>query len=631
MPDEVLVSGTTFLIADAAGNIVEGGLAGLYRDDTRHLSRWELLVDGAAPRLLSTDRDLHGARYVLVPVTPRGEDPACTLVRTQALDDALFEELRLVNHRTEELYVRVAYRTAADFADQFELRSSARFDKPQARWGSDAEADGMSFHYRRGDYAKDTVITSHPAPDRAGDELLECELRLPPGGVAKLRVTVGAHRIEPQPPAVLAERYRADARDFLDGAHLPDGAGSDLVACARQGLTDLAGMRVAAPGRPDLRVPGAGVPWFLTLFGRDSLITSLSVLGYRPELAAHTLRALARTQGTVIDPERIEEPGKIVHEVRCGELSRFGQVPFERYYGTVDATPLFLVLLTEYWKATGDEALVRELEPVARAALDWMHAYGGLDEHGYLVYRTDVPGLVHQCWKDSPRGVCFFGGEPAEGPISTCEVQGYAYRALRGCARLAREVWEDNHRAERWDARADRLRTEFHTDFWLDEAGFVALALDGRRARVDALASNAGHVLWSGILDDDRARVVGRRLTDEEFFSGWGLRTLASGQPAYHPVSYHNGSVWPHDTAIAVAGLARYGQHDEARTLADALGAAGREHGYRLPEVMAGFSRAELGVPVPYPHSCSPQAWAAAAPLLVLSALEPARRPPPGQ
>jgi glycogen debranching enzyme len=308
-----------------------------------------------------------------------------------------------------------------------------------------------------------------------------------------------------------------------------------------------------------------------------------------------------------------------LHEARVGELSHFGDVPFGRYYGSVDATPLFLMLLARL----GDDELALELEPAARRAVDWMLTYGGLDRTGYLVYRTDGAGLVHHCWKDSARGICFRSGEPALGELAVCEVQGYAWAALCGVADLAERVWADIGFAERLRGVADDLRQRFVRDFWLPDDDFVALArtTDGRL--VDALSSNPGHLLWAGLLEGEHAALVGRRLAGPEFFSGWGIRTLAAGQPAYHPVSYHNGSVWPHDTAIAVAGLARAGLPDEARRVAAGLLDAARRSGGRLPEVLTGFDRTDDPEPVPYPHSCSPQAWAAAAPLLIAAAAGP--------
>ncbi|GAA1424790.1 hypothetical protein GCM10009601_30230 [Streptomyces thermospinosisporus] len=394
--------------------------------------------------------------------------------------------------------------------------------------------------------------------------------------------------------------------------------GTDRLAraCA-QGLADLALLRVPATG-PDgeeLRVPGAGIPWFFTLFGRDSLLTSLFALPYRAALAEHTLLALAATQGTEYDAFRNEQPGRIVHEVRHGELAHFRQVPYGRYYGAVDSTPLFLVLLHAH------RELAARLEPHARAAVDWMLGDGGLTEHGWLVYMPDPNGLVTQNWKDSPGAICFADGTEATGPVAVAEVQGYAYDALLRTAELAREVWDDPAYAARLESVAADLRARFHRDFWLPGQDFPALALDGEGRKADALASDAGHLLWSGILDDERAARVGRRLLEPDFFSGWAVRTLASGQTPYHPLSYHRGSCWPHDNAVIALGLARHGLTEELRTLADGLLAAAEQHGWRLPEVMAGNSTADHPAPVPYPHSCSPQAWAAATPLALLTAL----------
>jgi glycogen debranching enzyme len=395
----------------------------------------------------------------------------------------------------------------------------------------------------------------------------------------------------------------------------------------RRGLADLDALRFPAsslPGLPDLPsglvVPAAGAPWFLTVFGRDSLLTSLFALPYRPELAAGTLRVLAAAQGRVVDLARAEEPGKVLHEMRSGELATLGEVPYGRYYGTVDATPLFLVLLAAYQQQTGDNVLAKDLEGAARAAVGWMLTFGGLGSSGYLRYRTVGPGLVHHCWKDSLDSIAFRSGAAASGPIAVCEAQAYAYRALVDTARLAWQVWGDPGWAGDLTARAAALRSGFAADFRLAD-GFVALALDGSGAAVDALASNAGHLLWCDLLDEEWASVVAARLAADDFFSGWGVRTLAAGQAPYHPLSYHRGGVWPHDTAIAVAGLARAGHRADAARIADGLLAAASYGDGRLPEVMTGLTREPGAPPVPYPHSCSPQAWAAASPLLLLSTL----------
>ncbi|WP_374101015.1 amylo-alpha-1,6-glucosidase, partial [Streptomyces phytophilus] len=370
-----------------------------------------------------------------------------------------------------------------------------------------------------------------------------------------------------------------------------------------------------------LTVPGAGIPWFLTLFGRDSVLTSLFALPYRPALARDTLLALAATQGTRHDAFSAEQPGRIAHEVRHGELAAFRQVPYGRYYGSVDVTPLFLVLLQAHAEATADTALAARLEPQARAAVGWMLGDGGLAEHGWLVYTPDPGGLVNQNWKDSAGAICFADGTQAEGPVAVAEAQGYAYDALVRTARLARGVWGDAPYADRLDALAAGLRDRFHRDFWLSAADFPALALDGRGRQVDALASDAGHLLWSGILDPGRGAHTGRRLLAGDFFSGWAVRTLAAGQLPYHPLSYHRGSCWPHDNAVIALGLARYGLGPEVRSLARGLLATAEAHGWRLPEVLAGYARSDHPAPVPYPHACSPQAWAAATPLALLTAV----------
>lgn len=402
----------------------------------------------------------------------------------------------------------------------------------------------------------------------------------------------------------------------------PTGWPELAAACAR-GLSDLAVLQVPATG-PDgeeLRVPAAGVPWFLTLLGRDALLTSLFALPYRPQLAAATLPALAAAQATEVGVGTVAQPGKIVHEMRHGELAHFGQVPYGRYYGSVDATPLFLVLLGAYVEQTGDTALARRLEPNARAAIGWMLDHGGLTSRGYLVYRADEGGLANQNWKDSPGAICSGDGSRPTGPVMAAGAQGYAYDALRRTAHLARTVWDDEVYAALLEQAAGDLRDRFQRDFWMPEHSFPALALDGDGNHVDALASDAGHLLWSGLLDKEYGELVGRRLLEPDFFSGWGVRTVASGQPAYHPLSYHRGSVWPHDNALITLGLARYGLHDEARTVAHALVDAATAAGHRLPEVLAGYGRDTHVEPVPYPHACVRESRSAAAPLALLTAV----------
>ncbi|MGV9555080.1 amylo-alpha-1,6-glucosidase [Streptomyces sp. NPDC003522] len=636
----LLVHGGTFAAVGDRGDISgvrgAGSPDGLFVRDARHLSRWQLTVDGAVPEVLVPVADGDAARCVLVPRGGRTEPPPCTLFREQAVGDGSFvESLRVVGNRPVPLTVRLALTVDADFTDQFELRSDHRtYAKTGAVRHRQVLDDGVEFSYRRGEWRSVTTVTADPAPDGVeetgtGARRLVWTLELEPHGSAGLTLRVMARphgekralRV-PSSPAALTAELLAREGEFMEGVAFPTGWPELAAACAR-GLADLAALQVPATG-PDgeeLRVPAAGAPWFLTLLGRDALLTSLFALPYRPAPAAATLLALAASQATETGPESVAQPGKIVHEVRHGELAHFHQVPYGRYYGSVDATPLFLVLLGTYVERTGDTALARRLEPHARAAVGWMLDHGGLTSRGYLVYRADRGGLANQNWKDSPGAICSADGTRPSGPVTAAGAQGYAYDALRRTASVARTAWRDETYAALLEQAAADLRDRFQRDFWMREHSFPALALDGEGRQVDALASDAGHLLWSGLLDKEYGELVGRRLLEPDFFSGWGVRTLAAGQPAYHPLSYHRGSVWPHDNALIALGLARYGLHDEARAVAHGLVDAATATGHRLPEVLAGYGRDTHAEPVPYPHACVRESRSAAAPLALLTAV----------
>ncbi|MGA4848736.1 glycogen debranching N-terminal domain-containing protein [Streptomyces sp. G5(2025)] len=651
----LLVRGRTFAAVGAGGDIsgvggARGGGAGpdgLFVRDARHLSRWQLTADGAVPEVLApvemSAAATDAARCVLVPRGGRQEPPAYTLLREQAVADGAFVEcLRIVSNRTEATRVRIALTVDADFTDQFELRADHRtYAKPgavrtrRATEGEDGEGGvrGVEFGYRRGEWRARTTVTADPAPDAVeetggGARRLVWTLELDAHDTVEvaLRAAACPHgEAEPHlpaSPADAADQLASIQAGFASGVTLPTRWPALADACAR-GLADLAVLRVPAAG-PDgeaLSVPGAGVPWFLALLGRDALLTSLFALPYVPDLAAATLPALAATQATQAVRGAVAQPGKIVHEVRHGELAHFGQVPFGRYYGSVDATPLFLVLLGAYTEHMGDTALARRLEPAARAAVGWMLDHGGLTSRGYLVYRADQGGLANQNWKDSPGAICSADGSGASGPVMAAGAQGYAYDALVRTAWLARTAWDDPVYADLLAQAAADLRDRFQRDFWMAGRNFPALALDGEGHQVDALASDAGHLLWSGLLDKEYGEAVGRRLLEPDFFSGWGVRTVAAGQPAFHPLSYHRGSVWPHDNALIALGLARYGLHEEARTVARGLVCAATTAGGRLPEVLAGYDKGAYPVPVPYPHACALESKSAAAPLALLTAV----------
>jgi len=385
-------------------------------------------------------------------------------------------------------------------------------------------------------------------------------------------------------------------------------------------LVDLAALRFYPDILPAASVPAAGLPWFMALFGRDSVITSYQALPFAPELAETTLRVLAARQGQATDDFRDEEPGRILHELRVGELTHFDERPHSPYYGSSDATPLWLVLLDETERWTGNTDLVRELEPNARAALAWIDEYGDRDGDGYVEYqrRNEETGLENMCWKDSWNSILFADGSNSKLPRATCEIQGYVYDAKRRCARLARALWGDPALADRLEAEAAELKARFNRDFWIPEGEFFALALDGDKRQVDSLTSNIGHLLWSGIVDQDKGQAVARHLMSEPMFSGWGVRTMAEGMQGYNPIEYHNGTVWPHDNSFIAAGLRRYGRADDAARIAFALLDAATYFDWRLPEVFAGYPRSLTQFPVEYPTASSPQAWATGTPLLLL-------------
>ncbi|MET0929797.1 MAG: amylo-alpha-1,6-glucosidase, partial [Aeromicrobium sp.] len=389
----------------------------------------------------------------------------------------------------------------------------------------------------------------------------------------------------------------------------------------RRSQQDLGALRIFETDDDSLAAVAAGAPWFMALFGRDSLLTAYMALPVDRSLALGTLRTLARYQGRVTDPLPEEQPGRILHEVRLGVESGLALGGGSTYYGSVDATPLFVVLLGELARWGADPLEVAELLPHADRALEWVRSDGDRDGDGFVEYeRASDRGLVNQGWKDSWDGITFADGHPARAPLALCEVQGYVYDAYRTRAGLARLVGEQDV-AQEWDERAQTLKLAFNERFWLADRGWFALALDREGRPVDACASNMGHCLWSGIVDEDKASSVARHLLSPEMFTGWGVRTLSSAMGAYDPVSYHNGSVWPHDNALIVAGLVRYGFIDEAQRVAVGLLDAAEHFGGRLPELFCGFDRSEYAEPVPYPTSCSPQAWAAAAPVHLIRTL----------
>ena len=629
MSDElVLLDGSTFFVSDRAGDTAHGGATGFFFADVRHLAEWRLLIDGQPLRVLTVHQpDYYSARIFGTLASARvGVNPDVSVQRDRIVADGLHEDVTLENNSDNIQFLHVELHFGSDFADIFEVKDG--LDKASGAHIAIA-TDEVTLAYEHDGFQRSTRFTfTEPATVSCGVASFDVELAPREVWNVCIDVYCTADAVERGPRTghggfgLLHPHMALSLEEWLDDAPRLETDDEHLRHTYRQSLVDLAALRFRP--LPDLpsSLPAAGLPWFMALFGRDSLITAYQALPFQPRLAAATLEALAAYQATEDDSFRDAEPGKILHELRRGELVARGIVPHSPYYGSHDSTPLFLVLLDEYERWTGDVELVRRLEPAARAALVWIDAWGDRDGDGFLEYQTRSPrGLDNQCWKDSPNSILFADGTMSDLPRATCEIQGYAYDAKRRAARLAREVWNDKGLSDRLDEEAATLRRRFREAFWMEERGHLALALDGSKRQVDALTSNIGHLMWSGILDSDHGSATRTLLMSEELFTGWGVRTMSTRDCGYNPIEYHNGTVWPHDTSLVAEGLRRYGyRHDASRLVASMLDAA-TYFDHRLPEVFAGYPRAATSVPVEYPTASKPQAWAAGTPLLGLRTL----------
>jgi glycogen debranching enzyme len=624
-----ILEGNTFVVSDARGDLEATPTEnhGLFLNDTRFLSRWILTVNGIRPKLLSTD-DLAYYKVQFFSALTTGTiyvDSHLSVIRQREVNGGFHEEIILVNHDKQPLDVEVRMEADADFADLFEVKDKLVKKGESYRR---AEHGRLVFGYRREAYKRETVVSTSETAEIV-DSTLIFRATIPSHGRWSTRLNVDAvwKRGIGRPTTASGDGARraeinvgVDA--WLRNAPVISSSWEPLARIYRRSLVDLAALRFQTPFAPEA-IPAAGLPWFMTVFGRDSLITSFQALPFVPSMAGATLKTLSVLQGVVDDAFRDEEPGKILHELRFGEMTAFEERPHSPYYGAADATPLFLVLLEEYERWTGDHALARSLEPNVRAAIDWIDRYGDRDGDGYIEYerRNKESGLDNQCWKDSWDSIAFADGTLAPTPRATCELQGYVYDAKRRVARLAREIYGDPEWASALERQAAELKERFNRDFWIPERSFFALALDGGKRKVDALTSNIGHLLWSGIADEDKARSCVEHLMSDALFSGWGVRTMGTGEGSYNPIGYHVGTVWPHDTSIVAWGMRRYGYRKEAATLAAGMLDAAELFHERLPEAFAGYPREETHYPVEYPTACSPQAWATGAPLLLVRTL----------
>jgi glycogen debranching enzyme len=623
-----ILDGNTFVVSDRSGDIEASPIdpTGLFSFDTRFLSRWILTLNGQRLNPLSVD-DLHyfETRFFLVPGTGTVYvDAHLSVIRRRGVGGGFRELLTILNHDQKPVDLTVRIDVGCDFADLFEVKDAL---EKKGRYVTRIEDGKLRLTYERGTFARATLISS-TEPARLDRRGLTFKVRLPPHGMWStnldvLAAAVGAGERFEQPKIALPQgrqNMEGNLQRWVDQAPRLECDWEQLKATYRRSLVDLAALRFSPPVAGGRSLPAAGLPWFMTMFGRDSILTSLQTLPFTPELAATTLRALGEWQGTRVDDFRDEDPGRILHEMRYGELTAFEERPHSPYYGSADATPLYVVLLDEYERWTGDRSLVRELEHEARAALRWIDEYADLQGNGYISYqrRNEQTGLENQCWKDSWDSISYRDGRLPGFPRATCELQGYAYDAKRRGARLAREIWKDTALAEELEQQAADLKRRFNRDFWVADGEYFALALDRDGTQVDALASNNGHLLWSGIVDKSKARTVVRHLMGRRLFCGWGVRTLAEGEGRYNPIGYHVGTVWPFDNSFIAWGLRNYGFKDEAaRVAASILGAAEFFDG-RLPEAFGGYERTLTKYPVEYPTACSPQAWSTGTPFLLI-------------
>ncbi|MCW3819396.1 SCP2 sterol-binding domain-containing protein [Micromonospora sp. DR5-3] len=624
-----VLDGNTFAVSDGHGDIVPSPdyLTGLYSFDTRFLSVWRLTVDGERLHSLSVDNlQYYQVRFFLVPGEPtQYVNAKVTVIRDRSLGGSLQERVTVLNHDAKPVRLRVRMEIESDFADLFEATGV-----PAKPGRTTAEvADGqLRLRYDRETFTRATIVSSS-VPATIDQRGMTFDIQVEPHGAWATdlqveAVVTGAHgRDIRESLRSYANRTQKQMRQQLDewlaGAPRLLADSRPLTVTYQRSLVDLAALRYRTLlfWEP---VPVAGSPWFMTLFGRDSILTCLQALPFKPELAAPTLRVLATNQSTKLDDFRERDPGKIMQEIRYGELAAFEEEPYAVYYGAADTTSLFVVLLDEYERWSGDVELVKGLEENVRAALDWIDTYADLRGDGYVWYqrRNTRHGSPNQCWKVSWDAISYRDGRLPGFPRATCELQGYAYDAKIRAARLAREFWGDPEYADRLERDAAELKERFNRDFWVANGEYYALALDADGSQVDALASNIGHLLWSGIVDESRAARVAELLMSPRLFSGWGVRTLATDQTRFNPVGYHVGTVWPFDNSFIAWGLRRYGFHEEAARISRAMIDAAEHFGGRLPEAFAGYDRALTKDPVPYPTACSPQAWSAGAPLLLL-------------
>ncbi|HEY4602706.1 MAG TPA: glycogen debranching N-terminal domain-containing protein [Blastococcus sp.] len=619
-----LVEGSTFAVSGRSGDMNSDGPQGLFFRDVRVLSTWRLRLDDRPVQVLTVLAEEPFRASFLGRVPPRSSSTEVLVERRRYVGEGMREDVRVRNLGVVTVSARLRLEVDSDFADLFAVKENRIQQRGEV--STSLEGDTIVFGFRSGNLGLGVRISGADGEARRGE--LAFDLVLPPHSDWETTVMVipVVDGTEVQPPfpvgRPLEESHPAQRlhrwRSASPGVETGD---VELWRTLRQSMEDLGALRLFDPEHPDTAAVAAGAPWFMALFGRDSLLSSYMALPLDPTLALGTMQTLARKQGTKVDPRTEEQPGRILHETRLGADFPLSHGGGSVYYGTVDATPLFVMLMGELrrWSIASEQ--VTELLPNVDRALGWIDEYGDRDGDGFVEYqRSTEVGLANQGWKDSWDGINAADGTLAEAPIALCEVQGYVYAAYVARSHLAFSAG-DGATADYWADKAEAIKAAFNEQFWLPDRGWYAVALDGHKRQVDALTSNIGHCLWTGIVDDDKAARLAEHLISPEMFTGWGVRTLASSMDRYNPMSYHNGSVWPHDSVLVATGLMRYGFVEEAQRIGTGLLDAATHFGGRLPELFCGFDRSEYPSPVPYPTSCSPQAWAAATPIQVMRML----------
>lgn len=621
-----------FLLTDQAGNITpnEDGQYGLYTKDSRFLSQYELLIDDIKPFVLSSGKteDRTNKVYLTHEIFNKTDSRKVLIKREQIIFNGMvYDKILVINYFSQPLVLKLTLKVDADYLDIFQVRNYVKEKRLGTILSPSKVKNGIFLGYLGKDGIKrETIVKILNEEGEIFKDRIELSFKLK--YKQEKEVTVGiTPRIEGQELITqniidfekAQKKLRLKRKKWEEDCLMVKTDHKDLNQLIDRSLSDL---KLLLGDLGEGFIPVAGIPWYAVPFGRDSIITSLQTLMLNTKIAQGTLKTLAHLQGKEVNGFREEEPGKIMHEIRFGELAHLNLIPHTPYYGTIDSTPLFLILAVEYFHWTGDLVLIRKILPHLFAALEWIDKYGDIDQDGYVEYgEKNSQWAINQGWKDSIDSSVHQDGNLAIPPIALVEVQGYIYQARKGMAEILFYLGE-TEKAKKLEKDALELKDRFNKDFWMEDRKYFAYGLDYQKKQIASITSNPGHCLYSGIISRDKSEAVVKKLLSEEMFNGWGIRTMGRKEIGYNPASYHNGSVWPHDNSIIIRGLIRYNYHREAAKIINGLIEASQYFkNNRLPELFCGFSRKEMKGPIEYPVACSPQAWASGSIYLIIQSL----------